>query len=117
LLPPQRHLVATPRQLLLGLEQLQPGRKPLFTCSGFVVDHRFLSCCGRSWPLAFRTSHGADLSARSAAAIEQICPVGLDPADAGAARHLEALEHGAVVGATTSPVAGSILSMRASAIW
>src|ERR1700730_2972623 len=53
--------------------------------------------CGRSWPLAFRTSHGADLPARSAAAIEQVCPVGLEPADAGAARHLQPTEHGAAL--------------------
>src|SRR5439155_4483980 len=43
LLPPPRQLVATPRHFLLGLEQLQPGRKPLFTCSGLMVSHRFLS--------------------------------------------------------------------------
>jgi hypothetical protein len=30
LLPPPRQFVATPRQRLLGLEQLQPGGKPLF---------------------------------------------------------------------------------------
>jgi len=43
LLAPPRQLVATPRQFLLGLEQLQPGRKPLFTCSGLMGTHRFLS--------------------------------------------------------------------------
>ena len=42
LLPLLREFVATPRQRLLGLEQLQPGRKPLFTCSGFVFGHCFL---------------------------------------------------------------------------
>src|SRR5437667_3781740 len=43
LLPPPRQLIAAPRQFLLSLEQLQPGRKPLFTCSGLMVSHRFLS--------------------------------------------------------------------------
>src|SRR6266480_7842558 len=43
LLPPLRQLIAPPRQFLLGLEQLQPGRKPLFTCSSLMVSHRFLS--------------------------------------------------------------------------
>ena len=37
LLPQLRELVAAPRQRFLGLEQLQPGGKPLFTCSGLVV--------------------------------------------------------------------------------
>src|SRR5467141_3806978 len=37
LLPQPRQLVAPPRQRLLGLEQLQAGRKPLFACSGLVV--------------------------------------------------------------------------------
>src|SRR5215469_11901370 len=41
LLPPPRQLVAAPRQRLLGLEQLQPRRKPLFTCSGLVIGHGF----------------------------------------------------------------------------
>jgi hypothetical protein len=36
-LPQLRELVAAPRQRFLGLEQLQPGGKPLFTCSGLVV--------------------------------------------------------------------------------
>ncbi len=35
-----RQLVAAPRQLLLLLEQSEPGRKPLFTCSGHVFRHR-----------------------------------------------------------------------------
>src|SRR6266700_7893365 len=39
-LPPPRHLVAAPRQFLLGPKQFQPGRKPLFTCSGLMVGHR-----------------------------------------------------------------------------
>jgi len=43
LLPPSRQLVASSRQFLLGLEQLQPGRKPLFTCSGLMISDRFLS--------------------------------------------------------------------------
>src|ERR1700722_20052634 len=41
LLPSARQLVAAVSQLLLRLEQLQPGRKPLFACSGLVVGHRF----------------------------------------------------------------------------
>src|SRR5207244_11153834 len=53
----------------------------------------------------FRTSHGADLSARSAAAIEQVCPVGLEPADDGATRHLQALEHSAALWVDSADVA------------
>src|SRR2546421_4244824 len=34
LLSPPREFVATPRQRLLSLEQLQPGRQPLLMCSG-----------------------------------------------------------------------------------
>src|SRR5688572_334445 len=49
-----------------------------------------MSIISRSSP--FRTPHGADLSARAAAAIEEVSPIGLEPAHAGAARHLEALE-------------------------
>jgi hypothetical protein len=41
LLPPPRQFVATPGQLLLGLEQLQPGRKPLVPCSGLVLGHAY----------------------------------------------------------------------------
>src|SRR5260370_41153052 len=36
LLPLPRQFVASPRQRLLGLEQLQPGRQPLFTCPGLA---------------------------------------------------------------------------------
>src|SRR5450755_964173 len=39
LLPPARQLVAAPGQRLLGLQQLQPGRQPLVTCSGLVSGH------------------------------------------------------------------------------
>jgi hypothetical protein len=42
LLPLLRQLVATPGQLLLSLEQLHPGRKPLFTCAGLVIGHASL---------------------------------------------------------------------------
>ncbi len=45
LLPPPRQFVAPPRQRLLGLQQLQPGRKPLFTCSGLVIGHCFSPSC------------------------------------------------------------------------
>ena len=41
LLALQRHLVTAPRQLLLSLQQLKPGRKPLLACSGRVGGHRF----------------------------------------------------------------------------
>src|SRR5438046_5463106 len=40
LLPSPRQLVAAPRQLLLRLKQLEPLRKPLFTCPGLVLGHR-----------------------------------------------------------------------------
>jgi hypothetical protein len=39
--PPPRQFVAAPRQRLLFLQQLQPGRKPLFTCSGLMIGHGF----------------------------------------------------------------------------
>src|SRR6266567_516831 len=32
---------SAPRQRLLFLQQLQPGRKPLFTCSGLMIGHGF----------------------------------------------------------------------------
>src|SRR3954463_4152144 len=41
LLSPARELIATPRQLLLGFQQLEPGGKPLFTRSGCMFRHRF----------------------------------------------------------------------------
>jgi hypothetical protein len=37
-LPPPRQLIAASRQSLLGLEQLQPGGKPLFTSSSSSHD-------------------------------------------------------------------------------
>src|SRR5216117_4433268 len=40
LLPPSRQLIAAMRQLLLCLQQLEPRRKPLFTCPGLVLGHR-----------------------------------------------------------------------------
>src|SRR5215208_4707286 len=46
-LPPLRQFVATPCQRLLCLEQLQPGRKPLFTCSNLVISHCFSPSCHR----------------------------------------------------------------------
>src|SRR5947208_10294523 len=42
-LPFSRQFIATAGQFLLGFEQLQPGRKPLFTCSSLMISHRFLS--------------------------------------------------------------------------
>src|SRR5207244_11618473 len=53
LLPPPRQVVAPPRELLLRLEQLEPGREPLFTCPGSVLRHR--SCP----PLARRRAPAA----------------------------------------------------------
>src|SRR5260370_41739179 len=44
-LPLPREFVAAPRQRLLGLEQLQPGRQPLFTCPGLVRGHCFSPSC------------------------------------------------------------------------
>src|SRR5207249_439905 len=70
---------------------------PRATRVGPQATVRVFRLCGRS-SFSLRvgwTSHGADLSARSAAAIEQVCAVGFESADGGAARHLEPLEHGA----------------------
>ena len=53
----------------------------------------------------FRTAHGADLAARAAAAIEEVGAVGLEAADAGAARHLQPLEHGAALRVDAADVA------------
>jgi hypothetical protein len=50
LLPPLCQFVTTPRQLLLGLEQLKPGRKPLVTCSNLVVSHCFSPFCRQKSP-------------------------------------------------------------------
>src|SRR6266511_1786795 len=60
LLPLARQFVATPRQRLLGLEQLHPGRKPLFTCSSLVIGHCFSPSCrynSLAWPAPPMTSH------------------------------------------------------------
>src|SRR5207245_5215609 len=56
LLPPPRQVVAAPRELLLRLEQLEPGREPLFTCPGSVLRHR-------SWPPLARRRAPAATSA------------------------------------------------------
>src|SRR2546428_1312834 len=40
LLPAPRQPVAAPRQLLFRLKQLEPRRKPLFTCPGLLLGHR-----------------------------------------------------------------------------
>src|ERR1700751_1883281 len=50
---------------------------------------------GCSGPGAFRAPHGADLSAPPAAAIEELSPIGFEPADGGARGHPQAFEHGA----------------------
>src|SRR6185503_3799653 len=44
LLPSLRQLVATPCQLLLCLEQVEPGCEPLFSCPGRVLHHRRRHC-------------------------------------------------------------------------
>ena len=46
-LPLLRQFVTTPRQLLLGLQQLQPSRKPLITRSDLVFSHCSSSPCLR----------------------------------------------------------------------
>src|SRR5712664_3697007 len=51
-LPGHRHsaarqlIITSAREFLLCLEQLQPGRKPLFTCCGLVVGHGFSPLVG-----------------------------------------------------------------------
>ena len=40
-----RQSVAAPRQRLLGLEQLQPSRKSLFTCADLVIGHGCSPSC------------------------------------------------------------------------
>src|SRR5258708_4126245 len=45
LLASPRQFVAAPCQVFLGLEQLQPGREPLFTCSGLVIGHCLSPSC------------------------------------------------------------------------
>ena len=55
--------------------------------------------------LCFRTSHGADLSARAAAGVEEVGSVGLEPADADAGRHLQPLEDGAARGIDAADLA------------
>src|SRR6266567_351238 len=58
LLPPPRELVAAPGQLLLGVQQLQPGGKPLVTSSGLVSDHCFLlRVVTTAWPVPPMTPH------------------------------------------------------------
>src|SRR5438094_4393702 len=54
LLPFSRQLIASPRQFLLGIEHLQPGRKPLFTCSSLMVSHRFLSFSDKLYAIFMR---------------------------------------------------------------
>src|SRR5512141_397199 len=63
----------------------------------------------RSCLLAFRAPHGTDLSTRAAAAIKQVCAVGLEPADADAGRHLEPFEHGAVLWVDTADLAAVVV--------
>src|SRR5260370_35850883 len=60
-------------------------------------------------PLFFRrgTPHGANLAAGSTAAIKQVCPIGLEPADHGIARHFEPLEH--VAGLRVDPADVALL--------
>ena len=51
----------------------------------------------RSLRASRRSAHGADLAGRPATAIERVRSVALEPADVGACRHREALEHGAAL--------------------
>src|SRR6266851_485104 len=60
LLAPPRELVAAPGQLLLGVQQLQPGGKPLVTSPGLVSGHCFSPSCGHNslaWPVPPMTPH------------------------------------------------------------
>src|SRR4051794_24463349 len=54
---------------------------------------------------ALRTAHGADLAAAATAGVEQVGAVGLEPAYAGAARHLEPLDQGAALRVDAANVA------------
>src|SRR5438552_688151 len=63
LLPPPRQLVATPRQRLLGLEQLQPGGEPLFTGSNLVIGHCLSLLSVISIPFICRTATTQDTAA------------------------------------------------------
>src|SRR5688500_5601721 len=63
-------------------------------CSLETAERFFMMC---ALFLSIRSAHGADLSARAAAAVEAVGAVGLEPADAGAARHLQPLEHRAAL--------------------
>src|SRR5262245_49731491 len=45
LLPPSSELVATLGQGFLGLQQLEPRRKPLLTCASLVFRHYFSPSC------------------------------------------------------------------------
>src|SRR5262245_61837766 len=56
-------------------------------------------------PCPFRTAHGANLSARSAAAIEEVGPVRLEAADKGATRHLQPVEDGAALRVDAADIA------------
>ena len=47
-LPPPCDLVAAPCQLFLGLEQIETGGKPFFTCSSLVIGHCFSLVCSCS---------------------------------------------------------------------
>jgi hypothetical protein len=57
-LAPLRELIALPRQRLLRIEQLEPRRKPLFTCSDLVCRHRHSPL---SVPLRVRLGPGVAL--------------------------------------------------------
>jgi hypothetical protein len=60
-LPPLRQHVAAPRELLLRLEQLEPGGEPFFACSGYVLRHRsshfrVVTSAASACPLELRTA-------------------------------------------------------------
>src|SRR6266513_2673693 len=77
---PRAAPAAAPPQGLLSLEQLQPGRKPLFTCSDLVVGHCFLPTCGYNglaWPPPPMASAivGVTASSRRGQPSEVLCAV------------------------------------------
>src|SRR6202011_2090616 len=61
LLAPPGQFVATPCQRLFGLQQLQPGRKPLLTCCGLVIGHCLSPSC---WCNGFGVWGGTPLMIR-----------------------------------------------------
>src|SRR6516225_1358521 len=77
----------------LGRREAPPSRRLARRVGSGGSGRLLAAASGR--PL-LRPAHGAHLAAASAAAIEQAGAIGLEPADAGAGGHLQALEHRAV---------------------